>query len=54
VKASTRSSGMSSSTRRSSSRQRNFVYWPSAGASTATPSDRTPRWATSDQRQRHG
>jgi putative transposase len=28
--------------------------WPNAGASTTTPLDHTPRWATDHQRPRHG
>jgi putative transposase len=51
---STRSFEMSSSTASSSTRSKNCVCWPSAGASTTTQSGRTLRWATDHQHQRHG
>ena len=54
VRASTRSCGMSCSTEKSFTRSRNCVCWPSAGAFTTTPSDRTLRWGTDLQLQKHG
>ena len=54
AKASTPSSGMSSSTVKSSTRSRNCACWPSAGTSTTTPSGRTPRWAIGHQHPKPG
>jgi hypothetical protein len=54
VNLSTASCEMSSSTENFSTRSRNCVCWPNAGASTTTPSDHTPRWDISHQYRRHG
>lgn len=54
ARASTPSSGTSSSTVRSSTRSKNCACWPNAGASTTTRSDHTRRWAIDHRHPRHG
>ncbi len=54
VNLSTASSGMSSSTEKSSTRSRSCVCWRNAGAFTTTRSDRTPRWVTDHRLRKRG